>query len=144
LGKREYSRAELGQKISAYANSLEINPAEINNVLNDLEREAWLSDKRFTDQYIFSKKNKYGLKKISYELKLRGVDEQIINKALCAIKAEELLLAQAIWKKKFNGLPNNQQEKIKQIRFLQGRGIDSSTIHQVLSGKFIENYENTN
>ena len=38
----------------------------------------------------------------------------------------------------------SQQEKIKQIRFLQGRGIDSSTIHQVLSGKFIENYENTN
>jgi hypothetical protein len=39
-------------------------------MLSDLESNAWLSDKRFAEQYIFSKKIKYGIKKIAYELKI--------------------------------------------------------------------------
>jgi SOS response regulatory protein OraA/RecX len=42
------------------------------------------------------------------------------------------------------GPPQDNQEKIKQIRFLQGRGIDSSVIQKILSGKSFEYYENVN
>ena len=38
-------------------------------MLSDLESNSWLSDKRFSEQFIFSKKNKFGIKKIAYELK---------------------------------------------------------------------------
>jgi|TARA_B110000503_G_scaffold32900_2_gene53457 regulatory protein len=113
-------------------------------MLSDLESNAWLSDKRFAEQYIFSKKIKYGIKKIAYELKIRGVNELIISEAIGSIRAEEFSLAQAIWKKKFKGPPQDNQEKIKQIRFLQGRGIDSSVIQKILSGKSFEYYENVN
>jgi regulatory protein len=109
-------------------------------MLSDLESNAWLSDKRFAEQYIFSKKIKYGIKKIAYELKIRGVNELIISEAIGSIRAEEFSLAQAIWK----GPPQDNQEKIKQIRFLQGRGIDSSVIQKILSGKSFEYYENVN
>ena len=75
---------------------------------------------------------------MEYELKMRGVDEIIIHNALNKIKSEEYDLAKNIWEKKFRNLPEGQDEKSKQIRFLQSRGIDSRLIHQILSGKVPE------
>ena len=138
MGKREYSRAELRKKISVYAESLGIDKDDIEDMLNELEKDSWLSDKRFTEQFIFSRKNKFGVKKIVYELKLKGVDELIINHAIDSIKSEEFSLAQEIWKKKFKDLPIDNQEKVKQVRFLQGRGIDPFIIQKILSGKSFE------
>lgn len=135
LGKREYSRTELGQKITRFADSLEITRQQIEQLLTELEDKDWVSDKRFVDQFIFSKKKKYGLKKIAYELKMRDVDEIIIQEALNEIKSDEFELAKKIWEKKFKKLPENQDEKLKQMRFLQSRGIDSLLIHQILAGK---------
>ena len=138
LGKREYSRHELLQKIGPFAESLEITRQQVDQTLSELEQKDWLSDKRFVDQFVFSKKKKFGLKKIEYELKIRGVDEIIIHKALNEIKSEEYNLAKNIWEKKFRDLPHNNDERLKQMRFLQSRGINSSLIHQILSGKLPE------
>ena len=135
LGKREYSRLELQKKINAFAQELEIDTQNIKNLLNDLEGNNWLSDQRFTEQFIFSKKNKYGVEKIRYELKMRGVDDTIINSELVKIKSENYLLAKKIWSKKFDNTPHSQEERNKQIRFLQGRGINIELIHKILSGK---------
>ena len=135
LGKREYSRLELQKKINAFAQELEIDTQNIKNLLNDLEGNNWLSDQRFTEQFIFSKKNKYGVEKIRYELKMRGVDDTIINSELVKIKSENYLLAKKIWSKKFDDTPHSQEERNKQIRFLQGRGINIELIHKILSGK---------
>ena len=138
LGKREYSRLELQKKINAFAQELEIDTNNIKNILNDLEGNDWLSDQRFTEQFIFSKKNKYGVNKIRYELKMRGVDEAIINSELIKIKSEDYSLAKKIWSKKFDDIPHSQEERNKQIRFLQGRGINLELIHKILSGKNFE------
>lgn len=107
-------------------------------MLSELEKNSWLSDKRFSEQFIYSKKNKFGIKKIAYELKLKGVDDQIISHAIDSIRPEEFLLAQEIWKKKFKDLPSSNEEKAKQTRFLQGRGIDPFIIQKILSGKSFE------
>ena len=138
LAKREYSKKELQDKIRPFAESLEISRQQIEQILTDLETKDWLSDRRFVDQFIFSKKRKYGLKKIEYELKMRGVDEIIVHKALNEIKSEEYNLAKNIWEKKFRKLPENPEERLKQMRFLQSRGINSALIHQILSGKLSE------
>ena len=97
-----------------------------------------LSDKRFTEQFIFSRKNKFGIKKIAHELRTKGVNDLIISHAIDSIRSEEFSLAQKIWEKKFKGLPIDNQEKVKQIRFLQGRGIDPFIIQKILSGKSFE------
>ena len=138
LAKREYSKKELQDKIRPFAESLEISRQQIEQILTDLETKDWLSDRRFVDQFIFSKKRKYGLKKIEYELKMRGVDKIIVHKALNEIKSEEYNLAKNIWEKKFRDLPQNHDEKLKQMRFLQSRGINAALIHQILSGKLSE------
>lgn len=138
LGKREYSRLELFNKINDYAKDLEIDNQNINIVLDHLESDDWLSDQRFTEQFIFSKKNKYGVEKIRYELKNRGVDEMIISKELIKIKSESDLLAKKIWSKKFSEAPKSPEEKAKQIRFLKGRGVGTELIHKIMSGKIFD------
>jgi len=135
LGKREYSRLELFKKINAYAIELELDNQNIKDTLNDLESDNWLSDQRFTEQFIFSKKGKYGAEKIRYELKNRGVNEDIINNELFKIKIESYSLAKKVWSKKFSETPKSLEERAKQIRFLQGRGFDIELIKKILSGK---------
>jgi regulatory protein len=132
---------ELEKKISVYADSLKIPNYEIKSILNDLEQKDWLSDQRFTEQFVFSKKRKFGMRRIARELNLHGVDELIINKEINTIKEEEFLLAKQIWKKKYNQLPNTIEEKAKQIRFMQNRGFEIDTILQILSGKSPEIYD---
>jgi len=103
--------------------------------LDELEKKDWLSDDRFSEQFVLSKKRKFGARKIAHELKLRGVDELIINRVLNGIKDDEFLLAKKIWEKKFNQIPIAIDEKAKQVRFMQSRGIEITIIHQILSGK---------
>ena len=138
LGKRDYSRVELGRKILTYSESLEINKADLELVLDELEEKDWLSDDRFSEQFVLSRKRKFGARKIAYELKLRGVNECIISRVLRGIKDDEFLLAKKIWEKKFNQIPITIDEKAKQIRFMQSRGIEVAIIHQILSGKSSE------
>ena len=138
LGKREYSKKELHEKITPFSESLELTRQQVNQILTELESQDWLSDRRFADQFIFSKKRKFGLKKMEYELKMHGVNEIIIHNALNEIKSEEYNLAKNIWEKKFRKLPENPEERFKQMRFLQSRGINSALIHQILSGKLSE------
>ena len=135
LSKRDYCRVELRRKILAYSESLEINKADLELVLDELEEKDWLSDDRFSEQFVLSKKRKFGARKIAHELKLRGVDELIINRVLNGIKDDEFLLAKKIWEKKFNQIPIAIDEKAKQVRFMQSRGIEVVIIHQILSGK---------
>ena len=126
---------ELRGKILAYSESLEISKVDLELVLDELENKDWLSDNRFSEQFVLSKKRKFGARKIAHELKLRGVDESIISRVLIDIKDDEFLLAKKIWEKKFNQIPITIDEKAKQIRFMQSRGIEVTIIHQILSGK---------
>ena len=126
---------ELNKKINPYAASLKIPSQDIKNLLDELVEKSWQSDIRFTEQFIFSKKNKYGLRKVAHELKLRGVDSRLISEELSSVKSEEFLLAKKIWSKKYNQLPESIEEKTKQIRFLQSRGIELDLILKILTGK---------
>ena len=126
---------ELRGKILAYSESLEISKVDLELVLDELENKDWLSDNRFSEQFVLSKKRKFGARKIAHELKLRGVDESIRSRVLIDIKDDEFLLAKKIWQKKFSKIPTTIDEKAKQIRFMQSRGIEVTIIHQILSGK---------
>ncbi len=126
---------ELRKKILTYSESLEISKVDLELVLDELEKKGWLSDDRFSEQFVSTKKRKFGAQKIAHELKLRGVDESIINRVIKEIKNDEFSLAKKIWEKKFNQIPITIDEKAKQIRFMQSRGIEISIIHQILSGK---------
>ena len=127
LSRREHSRYELYKKISTH----NFNKDLINQELDLLIRDGLLSDERFVEAFIHSrKKNGKGPLKISAELQQRGADQSLINKYIEEIENSEWLeSAKQVVEKK---LGNNQQldydNQLKMMKFLNNRGF---TIDQV-------------
>jgi len=129
LSKREYSTIELGQKLKTYADETDDIPA----LLADFKARGWLSDARFTKQLVRARQVKFGSAKVAYELKEKGVAEDLIAEALSDIKENELEHATEVWRKKFKQPATNRNEWAKQARFLQSRGFDFNIIKKVLN-----------
>ena len=135
LGKREYSYAELGQKLKAYLAEDE-DFEVITAILEDFKTRGWLSDKRFTEQIVHARQAKFGVAKIANELREKGVSQELIAYAVETVKGNELDNAFEIWRKKFKNAPASRDEWAKQARFLQSRGFGFDTIKKVLNSKF--------
>lgn len=135
MGKREYSYAELGQKLKTYLEEGE-NFEVITAILDDFKTRGWLSDKRFTEQIVHARQAKFGVAKIANELREKGVSQELIADAVETVKGNELENAKEIWRKKFKNAPSNRDEWAKQARFLQSRGFGFDTIKKVLNSKF--------
>ena len=131
LGKREYSTAELGQKLKAYADDFDDIPA----LLKDFQTRGWLSDARFTEQLVRARKVKFGSAKVAHELREKGVSDELIEHAVSEVIANELENATEVWHKKFKQPAANRDEWAKQARFLQSRGFGFDTIKKVLIKK---------
>ncbi|MGV3580841.1 MAG: recombination regulator RecX [Methylophilus sp.] len=132
LAKREYSYAELGQKLKAYAEASD----DIPSLLDDFKKRGWLSDKRFTEQLVHARKSKFGSQRVAHELREKGVADDLIENAVEKIKENELENAREVWKKKFKTYPTSREEWAKQARFLQSRGFGFEIIKNVLNSKF--------
>ena len=129
LGKREYSYAELGQKLKAYADDGDDIPA----LLEDFKARGWLSDARFTEQIVHARQSKFGSAKIAHELRDKGVADELIADAIEQVKDNELENATEVWRKKFKASPKTREEWAKQARFMQSRGFGFDMIKKVLN-----------
>ncbi len=136
LARREYSRAELRNKLLPYVQADESfeqsTPDDLEALLNDLEARGWLSDARAATQLLHARRSRYGTQRIAHELRQKGIPERLINDALPQLKESELAAARAVWQKKFGVLPQDQKEKARQVRFLQARGFSMDVIFKVM------------
>ena len=129
MAKREYSYAELGQKLKAYAEETDDIPA----LLDDFKVRGWLSDARFTEQIVHARKAKFGSAKVAHELREKGVADDLVASAVETLKETELDSAREVWRKKLKAGPQNREEWAKQARFLQSRGFGFDIIKRVLN-----------
>jgi len=128
LARREHSRAELGRKLSRYADSSE----GLEVLLVDLEKRKQLSDERFASERARSLSRKYGAARIRYDLKAKGVDAQLIDR----ISSEgDLERARSILERKYREPAATREERAKRMRFLQGRGFSFDVIRSLLSSR---------
>ena len=134
LGKREYSYAELGQKLKSYLEEDESFDT-ITEILEDFKTRGWLSDARFTEQIVHARSHKFGSAKIANELREKGVSQDLIETAIEQVKENELDNAKDIWRKKFKAIPASRDEWARQARFLQSRGFGFDIIKKVLNTK---------
>ena len=134
LGKREYSYAELGQKLKTYLAEDE-SFEDITAILDDFNKRGWLSDVRFTEQIVHARSQKFGSAKIANELREKGVSQDLIETAIEQVKENELDNAKEIWRKKFKAIPASRDEWARQARFLQSRGFGFDIIKKVLNIK---------
>jgi regulatory protein len=140
LARREYSRAELRGKLlphvqadedfeQAFDSSGHVN---LDALLDDLTARGWLSDARAATQLVHAKRSRFGTQRITHELRQKGIDEELIDAALPALKESELEAARNVWQRKFGVLPLEAKDKARQMRFLQSRGFSMDAIFKVL------------
>jgi len=129
LARREYAVAELHRKLLPYAESV----AELESLISDLKSEDYLSDLRFAQQFTEIRGRRFGVRRIGYELKQRGVSDEIIETLLVQMKREEFNGIKNVWLKKFGHLAEDYPGRMKQQRFLQQRGFSTEAIQRLFS-----------
>ena len=136
LARREYSRAELAAKLRPYAqvedDFEQLQPIDLDALLDDLTERGWLSDARAATQLLHARRPRFGMQRITHELRQKGISEELIEQALPALKDSELESAHGVWQRKFGALPQDAKEKARQMRFMQSRGFSFDVIFKVL------------
>jgi regulatory protein len=127
LARRDYTRRELAEKLSADVTDYE----ELEALLDEFTNRGWLSEERVVEQVVSSKAGRFGPLRIRKTLLARGVPEALIEPALESLKATELDAARALWARKFRA-PETPAEKARQVRFLQARGFSIDVAMRVV------------
>ena len=128
LARREYSRREMQDRLS----SPDADDAEVQSVLDEFEQKGWLSERRFVEAVVQTRRRRFGAGKVLRELKDKGVSEDGLAEAREALADGEMEAARSIWQKKFGEPPVSLAERAKQTRFLAGRGFSSEVIRKIL------------
>ena len=129
LTRRDHSRAELKVKLAADAESDE----QLDTVLDVLQAECLLSDRRYARARIVARAGRYGDARLKQELRQHGVGDDDIAAALPE-GGDEMLRCRAVWERKFRELPQELKERARQTRFLQYRGFSGEAIRSVMRG----------
>lgn len=120
LARREHSRRELRDKMLARIEAV----TGIDGVLDRLEQEGLLSDRRFAEAFVRSRIGRgQGPVRIRQELRQRGVDEITAAQALEEQGCDWFALAEQVAHRKFGAESAlDQRELARRLRFLQYRG----------------------
>jgi len=132
LARRDYARQELSRKLAPHAESAQ----QVAALLDDLAAGSLLSDQRYAATRISSRGARVGDARLAYELRGKGVAEDVVSAALAGVE-DELTRARRVWQRKFPGGPlaaGDAAERARQARFLAGRGFSADTIRRVLRG----------
>lgn len=153
LAQREHPRSELRAKLLRWAQahgtfetapqsaeagtsehlstaSGEAAEAKLEALLDQLQHSGLLSDARFVESRVHARAARYGNRRIEHELRQHGTT---VSPALRSeLQASEFDRARAVWARKFGKLPADPAERVRQMRFLAGRGFGAETIARVL------------
>ena len=142
LSRREYSRVELASKLRPYAKVEdefeELQPIDIDGLLDDLAESGYLSDERAATQLLHARRPRFGSQRILHELHKKGISHELIEQALPSLHDTELETARSVWQKKFGVKPQDAKEKARQMRFMQSRGFSMDAILKVLKHDDLE------
>ena len=128
LARREYSRREMQDRLS----SSDVDDAEVQSVLDEFESKGWLSERRFVDAVVQTRRRRFGAARVLHELRDKGVSEEGLANAREELADSEIEAARGVWQKKFGQRPTTLAERAKQTRFLAGRGFSADVIRNVL------------
>jgi regulatory protein len=133
LGSRDHSSVELGRKLSQRG----FEASQIERVLVECERLAYLNDRKFCDLIVSQQRRKgYGILRITQVLREKGLCAAHIDAGLrqACCDLNQLSDCCRIMHRKLATLASAEKDGLKQklFRFLQRRGFPPSTIMRVL------------
>lgn len=141
LARREYSRLELEKKLRRYVENTAENEALLQQLLDQLQIQKFLSAERYAESLIHRKAGRLGAQRILAEMKQQGLDENLLDASAAVLKQTELERATAVWQKRYGEAPKSWQEKSKQAAFLQRRGFSMDIIRKVLNAPELADLE---
>ena len=111
---------------------------EANDIIEKLTTEKFIDDQRYVRFYVSEKFriNKWGKVKIRYYLKMKGLDNALIQSGLDEMDEEKYrqVLIKTMKEKARTVKNKNKFEKMGQvIRFAQNRGFEPELIHRYLN-----------
>jgi regulatory protein len=130
LGRRDYTRAELERKLAPYLEQ----PADLQNLLDELAGRGWLSETRAVEQLVHAKRSRLGSARIRQALIEKGVPTELIASTLQALSDSELTAAREVWSRKFKKPDGTPAARARQVRFLQYRGFSTAIAMRVVRG----------
>lgn len=128
LSRREHSRFELARKLAPYAS----DPDALEDVLDNLERENWLSNERFAQSLVNRKAMRQGTSRILHELRQHGVADQDLSDIEQQLRDSEPSRARDVWEKKFASPPVDAKDYARQYRFMMSRGFSPESVRRIL------------
>ena len=146
LAQREHSRQELAQKLHRWLRLVEQSApagtdaeptepaalaAEVDALLNALQLDGSLSDQRFVESRVNARISRYGNRRIEQELRRYGVDLEAQLRA--QLQLTEADRARRVWNAKFGCPAADDSARVRQMRFLAGRGFSADVIRRVVS-----------
>ena len=126
---QERSQKEVRYKLVEWG----IRGDELEEILSELIMNNFLNEVRFANAYVSGKFNikKWGRIKIKQGLKLKGVPDKMMNKALYSIDDDDYMQTlENLALKKASSLAENNplKRKMKLISYLQTRGFETDLI----------------
>jgi len=105
---------------------------EVDALLQWLEARGYLSQARFTESRIHARQARYGNLRIRHELQQHGI--RLDDQAKQTLQQTELQRAQEVWRKKYGQPATDAAARVRQMRFLAGRGFSIDVVRRVVTG----------
>ena len=106
--------------------------AEVDALLQWLEQHGHLSDARFTESRVNARQARFGNRRIQQELQQHGV--RLGTEARQALQQTELARAAELWRRKYGAPAADAAGRVRQMRFLAGRGFSLDVVRRVVQG----------
>ncbi len=129
-------RQRTEKEISDRLRRKEFGQVAIDNALDYCRENNYLNDRAFAEAFVNDKLNlsKLGVERIRYELMLKGISKDIIERVLILDKDDQYDLAKEVAEKKLKSYANDDDKaKYRKLSsFLQRRGYPYEIIKKVL------------
>ena len=129
LARREHSRRELAAKLER-----RFSEEDLPEILDGLERDGLLSDRRFCESYTRMRSEAgFGPLRLRAELRQRGVAEGLIDEIWNELPLDWWHILSRLNDKKYRGqVCADRREAARRARFFQQRGFPPSLISDLL------------
>jgi len=131
LALREHSRLELREKLLRKFD----DPAAVEAALDRVAREGLQSDRRYAEAYARAKGSRFGSPLILYELRRKGIPDDVAAEALAPYADEDRMADAALecLRKKFRAGARGSDDRARLARFLAGRGFPSGAARRAIA-----------
>lgn len=127
LARRDHSRWDLEQRLG------DIPKEDRERLLDRLEREGYLSDRRVAESLQRRAMRKHGVQRLRRDLQQHGISEELARPILEEAAQNEFDVACQVRAARFSQWPTSLEEWGRQARYLSYRGFSTETIRRVLT-----------